>query len=216
MIDIIFTSGITDFLIVFLSLAVAISIHEFAHAYTADRLGDPTPRLQGRVTLNPLKHLDPVGTLLLVFAGIGWGRPVMFDPFNLKDPKRDTALISLAGPASNIILAVIVSIVIRLIDGPFSPFSYLTNPLILIVFYNILLAIFNLIPIHPLDGGKIFIALLPDRDAREADMFLRRYGILILILLILPIFGGRSAIWSFLIPVISFAMKILLPGNALF
>src|SRR3990172_11954241 len=88
-----------------LGLTVAITVHEFAHAYAAERLGDPTPRLMGRLTLNPLAHLDPLGTLMLLIARFGWGKPVQFDPFNLRHPRRDSALISLAGPASNLIMA---------------------------------------------------------------------------------------------------------------
>ena len=93
-----------SFLFWLVALAMAITIHEFAHAYTADRLGDPTPRLQGRLTLNPLAHLDPLGTLMLLLVRFGWGKPVQFDPFNLKNPRKDGALISLAGPASNLLI----------------------------------------------------------------------------------------------------------------
>lgn len=215
MIDILFSQGVIAFVVVFGSLIAAITIHEFSHAFAADRLGDPTPRLQGRLSLNPKVHLDTVGTLLLVMFGFGWGRPVMFDPYNLKNPRRDAAIISLAGPASNIILAILLAIILRLLGGPFSIVSSFTGIFTLIIFYNLLLAIFNLIPVHPLDGGKIFVGLLPASEAEEADHFLRRYGLFILILLILPIFGGRSPISAFIIPLIGSIMGILLPGNPL-
>ncbi|MCH7641387.1 site-2 protease family protein [Patescibacteria group bacterium] len=207
------SDGPLAFFAVFLSLIAAISIHEFAHAFAADKLGDPTPRLQGRLTLNPLAHLDPIGTLLLVVIGFGWGKPVMFDPYNLKDPRRDAAIISLAGPTSNILLAVITAVIFRISLISNIPTSITFDILPLIVFYNLLLAFFNLIPIHPLDGGKIFIGLLPASEARDADNFLRRYGLIILLFLIFPIFGGRSPIFSIISPVISTIMGILLPGS---
>src|SRR3989344_7675802 len=96
------------------SLVIAVTIHEFAHAWAAEQLGDPTPRLAGRLTLNPLAHLDPIGTLCLLIFRFGWGKPVPFDPFNLANPRRDSALISLAGPASNIALAVVLSFIMKL------------------------------------------------------------------------------------------------------
>jgi Zn-dependent protease len=99
------------FVIAIVNLVIAITVHEFAHAFAADRLGDPTPRLQGRVTLNPTKHLDLYGSLFMILAGFGWGKPVEFDPFNLREPRRDAAIISFAGPLSNIIMAVIVGLV---------------------------------------------------------------------------------------------------------
>src|SRR3989338_4210818 len=102
-----------SFLIVAVLLIAAISVHEFSHAFMADHLGDPTPRLAGRLTLDPRSHLDPLGTLLLFFVGFGWGKPVPFDPFNLKDPKKDSAIISFAGPMSNLIMAILASIFIR-------------------------------------------------------------------------------------------------------
>ena len=99
----------------FFSIVGAISIHEAAHAYAASVFGDDTPRLQGRLTLNPLAHLDPLGTLLIVFIGIGWGKPVQFNPFNLRDFRRDTALIALAGPASNLVLAALSALLMGFI-----------------------------------------------------------------------------------------------------
>jgi Zn-dependent protease len=202
-----------------IAFIVAITIHEASHAWMADRLGDPTARLMGRLSLNPIVHYDPVGTTLLLFLvflramGIpvipfGWAKPVQFDPFNLKNPRKDSALISLAGPASNIILAIILSIILRL---PIPLF--LSSIFIPIIILNVILALFNLIPIHPLDGGKIFVGLLPEKDAHEADAFLRRYGIIILFFLIFPVFGGQSPVFSILSPVLSFILNILLPGT---
>ena len=105
-------------------LIIAITVHEFAHALLADRLGDPTPRSQGRLTLNPLAHLDPLGTLMLFLFRFGWGKPVIFDPYNLAHPRRDAGIISLAGPASNILLATILALSLRFLPLPqlLSPF----------------------------------------------------------------------------------------------
>lgn len=191
------------FLIWALALLIAITIHEFAHALVADRLGDPTPRLQGRLTLNPLAHLDPIGTLMLLLVSFGWGKPVQFDPYNLKNPRRDAALISLAGPVSNIALASLLSIVYRFAPNPF---------IVPFVILNVSLAVFNLVPIHPLDGGKIISGILDAKTARAFDATLNRYGMIILLGLILPIFGGYSAISLIISPAINFLLSIYLPG----
>lgn len=201
-----------------LAFATAITIHEAAHAWMADRLGDPTPRLQGRLSLNPLVHYDPVGTtllLVLVFLRaigfpiipFGWAKPVQFDPYNLQKPRRDAALISLAGPLANLALATILSLIARLTLSPvlFLPF----------VLLNVALAIFNLIPIHPLDGGKILVGLVPRDGAQEIDRFLHQYGMILLFLLIFPTFGGVSPISLVISPVISFILGLLLPGTHL-
>jgi len=185
------------------ALLVAITIHEFAHALAADRLGDPTPRLQGRLTLNPIAHLDPIGTILLLLVGFGWGKPVIFDPYNLEKPRRDAALISLAGPVSNIVLASVLSLVFRVYPSAF---------IVPFVVLNISLAIFNLIPIHPLDGGKILVGLVSSKQARVLDIFLTRYGMFMLLGLILPIFGGNSLISIIILPVRDLLLSLYLPG----
>ena len=197
-----------DILITIIALLIAITVHEAAHAWAANYLGDPTAKLMGRLTLNPLAHLDPMGTLVFLITAIagfpfGWGKPVQFDPYNLQNPKRDSALISLAGPASNMVLASVLSLAFRFFPiGIFPP----------IIALNIALAVFNLIPIHPLDGGKILVALLPDRTGRQYDLFLNRYGIFILLLLILPIVNGGSIISLVISPVINFLLGVFLPG----
>ena len=207
-----------------LAFIFAITVHEAAHAWMSDRLGDPTARLAGRLSLNPLVHYDPIGTTLLLVLVVmraigipvipfGWAKPVRFDPFNLENPRRDSALISLAGPLSNLSFAVVLSLIIRIISSPFSPFNFLIPLLLPTIMLSVVLAIFNLIPIHPLDGGKIFIGLLPENQAREADLFLRRYGMIILLLLIFPTIGGRSPIFTVMGPVIDFILNVLLPGS---
>ena len=187
------------------SLLLAISFHEAAHAYTADQLGDPTPRSQGRLTLNPLAHLSPLGTLMLVLFRFGWGKPVQFDPFNLKNPRRDSALISLAGPATNLILAALAGLASHLLPFHLAPVLY---PF---VFLNVMLAVFNLIPIHPLDGSKIAIGVLPIEIAREYQEIMQRYGTLILLLMLLP-FSGTSPVISLVQPVVRFIIKLILPN----
>jgi Zn-dependent protease len=211
MLDYLFTSPFS-FLLWFTALLVAITIHEAAHAWMADRLGDPTARLNGRLTLNPLAHLDPIGTLMLLLFRFGWGKPVPFDPFNLRHPRRDAALISFAGPASNLILATILAIIIRLthlIAGPPAlTLELLLTPLIGLC---VILAIFNLLPIHPLDGGKILIGLLPEELAYKWDQVLGQYGFIILIFLIFPFFG-ISPVIAIISPIINLILSILLPG----
>ncbi|MEX0895588.1 MAG: site-2 protease family protein [Patescibacteria group bacterium] len=202
------------FFMVALVLVIAIAVHEFAHAWMADRLGDPTPRHQGRVTLNPLAHLDPLGTMAILLVGFGWGRPVMFDPYNLKNPIKDAALIAFAGPASNLLLALALAIGAPLLGGvlPLAG-SDLVQFSQLAIFFNIMLAIFNLIPIHPLDGGKIAVALLPKNLALEYDDFMQRYGIFVLLMLIFP-FGGQSAVASLILPIINTVVQIYLTLSA--
>ncbi len=211
-------------LLLIIAFAITITVHEASHAWMANRLGDPTAKLKGRLSLNPLVHYDLAGTTLLVITTIlfakgllpfpfGWAKPVPLDPYNLKDPHRDSALISFAGPASNLILATILSIIFRLLTSPFAPFSFLIAVLPLFILLNISLAVFNLIPIHPLDGGKILVGLLPAKKAREVDNFLNRFGFLILIGLIFPIFGNEPLINTIILPVIKFLRSILIPGN---
>lgn len=197
------------------SLTVAITVHEVAHAYMADRLGDPTPRLNKRLSLNPLAHYDPVGSTLLLVLSIlnvfgfgimpfGWAKPVEFDPYNLKDPRRDSALISLAGPISNLLLALLVAILTR-----FVPFlAVLAIPFIKL---NVSLAVFNLIPIHPLDGSKILIWLLPKKYSYKAEVFLSQFGTIILFMLIFTSFNGSSIISKLITPVVNFFIYFLIP-----
>lgn len=210
---------ILSFLIWMLAVLIALTIHEAAHAFISDKLGDPTARAMGRLSLNPREHWDPVGTTLLFVTAamaalgtpiipFGWAKPVMFDPYNLENPKRDSGLIALAGPASNLIFAVILSLLFR--------FFLMELPIINIVAYsfitiNISLAVFNLIPIPPLDGSKILYALLPMQTADEYQRILSRNGLFILMLLILPIWGGQSAISALLSPIIQSLLNILLP-----
>lgn len=193
------------FLVWAVSLVLAISIHEYAHARAADTLGDPTPRAMGRLTLNPRAHLDPLGTLSLFFLGFGWGRPVSFDPYNLRNPRRDSALIALAGPVSNLLFALVLSLILHFVGLPL-----VTTLFPILIMMNISLAIFNLVPVYPLDGEKILFGLLPTETAIEFSKIMQQYGTVILVLMLLPIAGGISPISALISPVISFVSGLLL------
>ena len=200
------------------ALISAITIHEFAHAYAADKLGDPTARLLGRLTLNPFAHLDPIGTLMILVARFGWGKPVPFDPYNLRHPRRDSAIISLAGPTANMILAVVCSIVLRLINAFAAQNGIISIIAVVfeaIIVMNVSLAIFNLIPIHPMDGFKVVEGILPEEAAQQWHG-LQSLGIILLLVLVFPIFGGSSPILNFINPIIDKLTNLLIPGSALF
>ena len=173
-------------------LLMSIVIHEFAHGWMAFRLGDSTAKNYGRLTLNPLKHLDIWGSLVVpfmifVFSGgqaiFGWAKPVPFNPNNLRDQKYGIAKVAAAGPSANLLIALIFGLVLRFnSSGLFIP-AEMAQIFSLIVFLNILLAIFNLIPIPPLDGSKILFTFLPD-SSRDIRMFLEQYGMFILLFFI--------------------------------
>ena len=193
------------FIIIFGGLILAIGIHEAAHAFTADYLGDPTPRSLGRTTLNPLAHLDPLGTLVILVTGyFGWGKPAPFDPYNLRDPRRDTALIALAGPASNFVMAVILSLISRL-SFPNAQVATIITTLIIL---NVNLALFNLLPVPPLDGSKIAGLFM---SHEQAVRFRSQTNPLLLLLLILPIIGGSSLAYLIIFPVSRIFLGFLLP-----
>lgn len=187
---------LTDFifktLISLLVLFTCIPVHECAHALTADKLGDPTPRNQGRITLNPFAHLTLWGSIMLVFVGFGWGKPVSVNPNNFKHPKRDMALTALAGPASNLMLAFLAMIVYKVVlftvyySSDVSLSYYLTIVFYLVVVLNISLAVFNFIPIPPLDGAKIFGAVIPERIYFK----IMRYEQFIIIAVLILIYTG--------------------------
>lgn len=220
MIDSLFNNPIS-FVLWFISIVIAITVHEFSHALTADKLGDPTPRLQGRLSLNPRAHLDPMGTILLLLVHFGWGKPVEFDPYNLRNPRRDAALISIAGPISNMLLAIASSLLLRLLL--LSPLGLMANGigslvspvisgfLVQLTAINVVLAIFNLVPIHPLDGFKIVGGILLQDQAREWYQ-LEKYGFFFLIFLLIPVFGGTAPISRIIGPIINTLLSILIPS----
>lgn len=166
---------------------LSISIHEFAHAWTADRLGDPTARLAGRKTINPLSHIDLLGFAAMIFFGFGWAKPVPVNPFNLQNPRRDNLFVALAGPASQIILSIILAITYHIFNFIFSqtPALLLFNNFIFIfIRINLILAFFNLLPFGPLDGFSVILGLLPENLARQWEET-KQYGLILLLMLIL-------------------------------
>lgn len=175
--------SLTEFVFTALALLVAAPLHELAHAYAADRLGDPTPRRLGRLTLNPLAHLDPLGTIMILFFGFGWAKPVPIDPGNFPDWRRGLIVVAAAGPLANVILALFFGLPFKL--GLLQPLAAgpLGDLLFTLVAINAVLAVFNLLPVPPLDGSKILIGLLPG-PLGVAYARLQPYGVLILILLV--------------------------------
>ncbi len=171
--------------LLFSCLVISLSIHEFAHAFSAHLLGDNTAKDLGRLTLNPLKHLDPFGTLLLLVVGFGWGKPVPFNPYNLKNPRRDGAVISFAGPLSNLLIAGVFAVIFRISEGQGSALfiTALSTFAYLMVYFNLFLAFFNLIPVHPLDGFKVVFGLLP-RSLAVQWIQMEQYGMFILLILV--------------------------------
>lgn len=197
-----------SFLIWLSALLIAITIHECAHAWMADRLGDPTARLSGRLTLNPFAHLDPIGTLALLLFRLGWGKPVPVDPYNLQNPRRDSALISLAGPASNLILATILSLFLKvfLISQYLNILISLILPIIVL---NVSLGVFNLLPLPPLDGSKILLGILSRDLSFQVEEIFEEYGLILLILLLIPL-AGSPLVARLIFPVIEFILNLLL------
>ena len=175
---------LTDLIAGLPGIVIAMVVHEYAHARVADALGDYTPRMHGRLTLNPAAHVDPIGLLMLFLVRFGWAKPVPVNPMNFSNPRRDDILVSLAGPASNLItsfIALIILILMAKLDFPFSEGLLVVFNLIII--YNINFAIFNMLPIPPLDGSHILRNLLPYELAR-AYAQLERYSFVFLIIII--------------------------------
>ena len=205
------------------ALLVGITVHEFSHALAATRLGDPTPRYRGRLSLNPLAHLDPVGTMLLFIAGFGWGKPVEVNPRLMRgDPKTNMALTAAAGPLSNLVVAALAGLAIKLDVVPWrSPFNvpnltywsaddYLGLYLSSIVLFGIILAVFNLTPLWPLDGFSVAVGILPRDLSRELER-LRLWGpgLLLLFLFGIPIFTGWNPFFDLLRPVVNGVASLL-------
>ena len=161
------------------AILFGLTIHEFSHGYVAWRLGDPTAKMMGRLTLNPLKHLDPIGTIALFLFRFGWAKPVPIDPRNFSHPTRDMAISSLAGPAANLLTAAVAGLILRVFDlFHISGFAWLL--ISYFVLFNLILCFFNLIPIPPLDGSRLLYHLLPPNLAAAYGR-LERYGFMILI-----------------------------------
>jgi Zn-dependent protease len=198
-------------------LLVAFTVHELAHAVTADRMGDPTPRRMGRISLNPLVHLDPFGTIALLIAGFGWAKPVMVNPMNFRmNPRTGMAIVAAAGPISNLVMALLFAIPIQLGLVTLVPsfgnsiLPSFSELIFQFVWINLVLAFFNLIPIPPLDGYKILIGILPPEMGYRL-MPLEQYGFLILLgaIFILPMLGIDVVRWLVWVPA-SAVMSVLM------
>jgi len=194
----------------FLIIIPSAIVHEYAHGFVADKLGDPTARLAGRLTLNPKAHIDLWGTiimpifLILVSGGtfmFAYAKPVPYNPYNLKNPKRDPGLVAVAGPMSNFLLALVFALIIKFSPTGLVGANFLSL-LALVVYANILLLVFNLIPIPPLDGSKVLFALLPD-SAWRFKQALERNGFIILLLFLF--FG-----FQLIVPVVQFLYRLML------
>ena len=191
----------------------ALSFHEFAHAWMASKCGDNTAAKMGRLTLNPMAHLDVMGSLMILFVGFGWAKPVPVDSRNLRDPRKDMMKVAAAGPLSNLLLAMLAGMALRLLGG--INFLLDTNFPVLIFYFtqiNIALAVFNLIPVSPLDGSQIFSGYLMKTNP-ELALKIQSYGPQVLFGLIL--FGyitGFSILWLVMKPFVNFFMLLFIGG----
>jgi Zn-dependent protease len=203
-------------------LLVSFPVHEFSHALAAFRLGDGTAKLFGRLTLNPIAHFDPLGGLMLIFTGLlsqgfafGWAKPTPVNPMNLRGGRESEAIVALAGPASNLVLAIAAALPLRfIINSPirFEIPSVVTLTLGYFVLINLALAIFNLIPVPPLDGSKVLFAFLPARTVWQWRPMLDQYGFFILLLLIIPL-GPSGSILNGIFDAILLPLFNLLVGQ---
>ncbi len=189
-------------------LLFALTFHELAHGYVAYSLGDHTAKDEGRLTLNPLKHLDPIGTLAFIVMKIGWAKPIPVNPANLRNPHKDMLFVSLAGPGANIVLAIISAILVKILFlFPVLPsfiFNPLANMLVASVWINVVLAVFNCVPIPPLDGSKILMGLLP-QDLAYSYANLEPYGFILVLILF-----ATGIIQKVIFPIIQFTNRLLL------
>ena len=192
------------------ALVVGITFHEFSHALVADGLGDHRPRALGRVSLNPLRHLDPLGSLFFLLAGFGWGKPVPVNAYALRTGRTGLTYVALAGPVANFAVAAAVAVIFRalqlawLLDAPF-----LREVVALIVYFNVALGLFNLIPIPPLDGYNVVLPLLPPRQSFLVQRY-AQYGFIALLLLLVLSYGPGSGPLGWLFGLASDIQRFLL------
>lgn len=194
---------------------LAIMMHEVSHGYVAERFGDPTARLLGRLNLNPFKHLDPIGSIAVFIFGFGWARPVPVNPSNFRRPRKDMVWVALAGPLTNLMLALFSALLLRILGwfDPVSPdeaglYLQMLTPLKMMVafslYINVLLAVFNLLPVPPLDGGRILMGFVPDVYATLLSR-LEPFGLVLIVLLVF-----FTNLWSVVLaPIISFIVMLL-------
>ncbi len=207
-----------------IAILVSLSVHEWAHGYAASLLGDPTARVQGRLTLNPIAHLDPMGALMFFLVGFGWAKPVPVNPYYFKHPRRDMALVALAGPASNLLLGTLCFFSLLLVVRPdlSSPFALLDagqngsvtmRVLIQIlgsgVFLNFGLMAFNLLPVAPLDGSNILQLFIPPRWEDQYARIMQRGPVILLFLILLGAFTSVSPLSVWVFGIMDFVLQML-------
>uniref|UniRef100_A0A7V3ZXL9 Site-2 protease family protein n=1 Tax=candidate division WOR-3 bacterium TaxID=2052148 RepID=A0A7V3ZXL9_UNCW3 len=195
-----------DLILVLPGILLALTIHEYFHGYVAYKLGDPTPRLKGRLTLNPLAHIDPVGFVALLFLHFGWAKPVPINPYNLRNPRRDVVLVSLAGPLSNLISAFLVGFTLRIFAYRFLLYTTPGAMIVNFVVISTALAFFNLIPIPPLDGWHVLEYFLPSGAFK---FFMRQYGYYILLVLVVISALGFPLLGMYISITVKFFTRII-------
>ncbi|MBN2644140.1 MAG: site-2 protease family protein [Desulfuromonadaceae bacterium] len=199
--------------IMLLPALLAVTVHELAHGYTADRLGDPTARLLNRLTLNPLRHLDLFGTLAVLLVGFGWAKPVPVNPSNLRNPHRHMLWVALSGPSANLLLALVSALLLRVAGwlGPVAVLGFIVRPMVLMaafsLYINVILAVINMVPVPPLDGGRVLAALLPSRWAKRL-LKLEPFGFFLVLGLIL-----FTRTWSVVIAPLVLSVVSFLAGS---
>lgn len=189
------TESPATFVAIFLSIIYALTIHEYSHALAASLMGDQTAKDNGRLTLNPLSHMELFGTIMLLVAGFGWGKPVPVNVYNLRYKRWGEALVSLAGPISNFLSVLLFVLIFRIVSPYFEPTNMLILFLIFLITVNAILGVFNLLPLPPLDGSKVLFAILPDRWQNFKTQ-LTAYGPWILLVIILLDSFGQTSILS--------------------
>ncbi|MFH1236199.1 MAG: site-2 protease family protein [Parcubacteria group bacterium] len=198
------------FIIWLLAIVIAITVHEFSHAFASYRLGDHTAKDLGRLTLNPLSHLDPIGSLMLVIVGFGWGKPVPFNPMYLKVRRWGPSIVSLAGPASNILSVVFFGLILKLLyaNNLIGSDNLLTLFLVAVIQINLILALFNLIPIPPLDGSKLLYGLISDKYMNLKLMLERNGSFFLIALIVLDMLLPISILGSLFGGLTNFVLKV--------
>lgn len=198
MFDIFTKTGLIEFLYTLPALLISLSIHEYAHAYIAYKLGDKSQKALGRLSLDPISHIEPFGFICIALFGFGWGKPVIVDDRNFKNKSKGNMLVSLAGPLSNLILATLLTLVLKVLlvlnvvtltTTTLTASSIFGSMLLLAIQFNIIFAVFNLIPIPPFDGSKVLFYFLPNK-AKNIMYYLERYSFLIIIILLMTNIAG--------------------------